>query len=286
MINLLIALLILTVIIVAPFSFMLITATSEISFFRMCVRQKIWVSPIGLFLYRFRKIELRKVILPFMYLHEEGFPIDIRKIERLYIEGKDIQKVSLIMLWLNNLKVGENIEQIFETAYNLELCYKYEEDEIFIFNEKFSKMYLVNILSEKIEDKNLSMYIEFSSESDFKHVMEKTLQGFSLQGTLRIDVSKLLLQYDIKETAIEKIIENKENITAYLNQNINKERYAFNIETLSVRLMNLNEVADFLNIHFAEHIKKYNFAYLPFTLSDSDLENYLYVKNKTTNLKE
>ena len=246
----------------------------------VCLVAGMWVSPIRIFSYPNRNIDARELLLSFINLRKAGISIDIEKLEKVSLEGINMKKFAILLIMFAKYEIDEYKKNSFDYAQKIIPFYRYEEDNIFDFYEKPYKMYFTDILSDKIEDKNLRMYIEFSSDSDFETVIEKTLQGFALQGTLKADISKLLPQYDIKETAIEKIMENKEDVVDYLNQNIDKEKYAFDIDTLSVGIVNLNEVVELLNKKIKEQKNQYDFdiSYSTSDIRPSDIHHYLFFK--------
>jgi hypothetical protein len=108
--------------------------------------------------------------------------------------------------------------------------------------------------------------------------MEKTYKGFFLQGSLKPDISKLLRQYDTKQEITDEISNNKEEVITYINQNINKEKYAFDINNLSVGLVKMNDVADLLNEHYRKETNNTDIPFIAAEIDSSDIITYLYLK--------
>ncbi|PIY08394.1 MAG: hypothetical protein COZ18_12485 [Flexibacter sp. CG_4_10_14_3_um_filter_32_15] len=69
-----------------------------------------------------------------------------------------MKKFAVLLIMFDKFEIEEYKENHFDYAYKIIPFYHYEEDNIFDFYEKPHKIRLVNILEDKIEDKNLCMY--------------------------------------------------------------------------------------------------------------------------------
>lgn len=187
--------------------------------------------------------------MPFINLHKVGVFINIKKLEEIYLEGKDVDKITKTMMVLYKLDIEKDIESNFQQAQKINSFYKNEEDSIFYLYQNPPKIKFTDILSKEVESndllknylENYSINVEILLKSDAKEVIEKILNGVALQGVLKDEILKLIVQYFTEnifpEVTIDKTIENEKDLEIYLDDAIYKQKYAFTISKISVQIL-------------------------------------------------
>ncbi|WP_338767820.1 hypothetical protein WAF17_06545 [Bernardetia sp. ABR2-2B] len=220
--------------------------------------------------------KIEQIVSDFIYLRKINVVVKITEIENWYSNSEDLSPLYVMLIgerinYETNRKKKENL-------YKNNSFFKYDEDDVFDFHNPNEETYIINSFFEKIEDKNLCVYIECISKTEMGVVVEKVANGFPLQGVLKNDILTLLYKKIAETNMAETLIQKKEEIEELLNNKIDKKKYAFEIDSISVKIENTNKIITFLN-DFEKSLKGdfiYNFSHI----SPPYISMYLSIKNR------
>ncbi|WP_291724906.1 hypothetical protein [Bernardetia sp.] len=273
-----------TLLVITSIIFIIFNRKTEFQLFLKSIFSRVWISPVYLFSYPKHKAKIKQIVSDFMYLYKLGVIVKITEIENWYYGSEDL--TLLYVLLIGERIKYERSKKKREYLYNKNPFFKYDEDDVFVFRHNYEQTYIVNSIFEKNEEQSLCVYIECTSRTNITSVVDRVAKGFPLQGTLKVDILNLIYEDFGKINLFETLIHRKKEIEVLLNEKIDKKKYAFDIETISVNIENTDEVTTFLNnseklfnrdfIHDFSHINP------PFISAYLGKKNRLRIESKQT----